>query len=132
MKVEERGKSGREKTNLWKEACLKCKTDSFKLYLGLCPPVVECLGCGKRYALIDSHTRLPIASQVILHTQADKHVTVTCPTCEGRSFQENSCHPCRACHGSGKMHLGTEEEREDKAKKKTAELKAKDLDPTVH
>lgn len=116
------------KQGYYLETCSEhnCCNDNFRLFFELSAPMVECRKCGKRFVLVDAHTRLPVASKVALHT-CDDDVAIRCYDCNGTGFSGSA--PCSTCDGKGKLDLGTDADRKARSEKRLKEMNQKDLDP---
>ena len=94
-----------------------CTSSSFNFIVGLERAVLECTNCGRRHVLVDKHTRLMAASELVMSGVADSP-RVKCPACKGSGFRPDSAEPCPSCYGTGWFDLDRKKKREEKAKKK--------------
>jgi len=81
----------REKDGFMRQECYEpnCNSVSFELIVNLQRPVLQCTKCGRKHVLIDRHTQLMVAHDLVL-SESTEHYKVFCPVCKGRGFKHNS------------------------------------------
>jgi len=120
----------REKDGFMRQECYEpnCNSVSFELIVNLQRPVLQCTKCGRKHVLIDRHTQLMVAHDLVL-SESTEHYKVFCPVCKGRGFKHNSSEKCLECNGSGYLDLESKAKREEKKAKRRQKMIDKDLNP---